>query len=707
MRLAIPLLATALLAGAVHAQFTHVLPNGLATTEGNSSNAFPWTTSTTLPGLRQQHVYDSVNFTAASISYPILITRLRFRANATTASWTGGTFNPVTIQMATAAVDHTAVTTTWASNLGPDLATVYAGPVTVIPGTGNGTGVPAPFSVDQALTTPFFYDPNLGDLVIDTDFSNVPTPAWSGGTSPSLDVSTATPNASRVFGSTSYPNANGTTQNWGCVIEITYVPANGLYAAFSSNVRGGASPLTVQFQDLTYTSAPTGVTSWAWDLDGDSVTDSTVQNPTFTYTNCGSYNVSLTTTDGVNPPSTSTVNAYIVTDVVAANFTYSVLAGTTAVQFTDTSVPTPTSWAWDFNGDGVTDSTVQNPAYVYASPCTSNRVTLSASRLCGPSSTKALDVVLTTSGLTTLLTGGNGLSGSGSGNCFDVSVLNPGGVTICGITVAPYAATTVAVGTPITCDVYLTDAAGGYLSNHTNASVWRLVATGSGTYQGGVFSAPIPVFMALNTKLHIPSGTYGMAVHLNGTGVAYTTLTAATTYANADLSITCGNGKSAPFNTTANANRAFNGTLHYDLSAPGSFAGYGFFGSGCTNSLGSISSLAPTSLPIVGQTAILTVDNLPLNAAIMAVGFSKTTSSLGSLPLDLTALGAPGCFARVSADSTLVIIGASGSATWSLTLPPTPSIGGIEFFNQAYAIDPTRNLLGIAVSDAGAGVIGL
>jgi len=572
-----------------------------------------------------------------------------------------------------------------------------------LPGTGNGAGVPAPWVVDQQLSTPFLYDPNAGDLIIDTDFAN---PSFGGGGVTSLDVSTTAPSSSRVYASTSYPNANATTLNWGMVIELTYVPANGLYSAFTSNVTGGGSPLAVQFTDQTYTSAPNGITSWAWDLNGDTVVDSTVQNPTFTYTACGSYNVSLTTTDGVNPPSTLTRTAYIVTDVVRTDFTYSVLAGTTAVQFTDTSVPTPTSWAWDFNGDNVVDSTVQNPAYVYPTPCTSNRVSLTANRLCGPNNTKSKDVVLANAGFQTLLTGGNGLSASGSGNCFDLTVLNPGGVTVCGITVAPYAATTVPTGTPITCDVYLTDAAGGYAANHTNASVWRLVASGSGTYQGGTFTAPVPVFMALNTKLYIPSGTYGMAIHMNGCGVAYTTITAATTYANADLSLTAGNGKGAPFSATANANRAFNGIFHYDLSGPGSFAGYGFFGSGCTNSLGSISRLIPTTLPILGQTASVSVTNLPLSAAIMAIGFSKTTSSLGALPASLTPLGAPGCFARVSADATLVIVGAANSAVWNLTIPNNGSLAGLQFYNQAFAIDPTLNLLGIAVSDAAGAVLG-
>ena len=40
------------------------------------------------------------------------------------------------------------------------------------------------------------------------------------------------------------------------------------------------------------------------------------------------------------------------------------------VSFTDNSTNSPTSWAWDFNNDGVTDSTEQNPTYIYNTPGT-------------------------------------------------------------------------------------------------------------------------------------------------------------------------------------------------------------------------------------------------------------------------------------------------------------------------------------------------
>lgn len=38
-----------------------------------------------------------------------------------------------------------------------------------------------------------------------------------------------------------------------------------------------------------------------------------------------------------------------------------------AVQFTDVSLGAPVSWNWDFDNDGTTDSTLQNPSYAYAS----------------------------------------------------------------------------------------------------------------------------------------------------------------------------------------------------------------------------------------------------------------------------------------------------------------------------------------------------
>ncbi|HEU4418488.1 MAG TPA: hypothetical protein VFT55_06085 [Planctomycetota bacterium] len=178
--------------------------------------------------MRIMCLYDSSHFTAAPtpVTAPILITELKWRANDSTTSWSGGTYNNATVRLATAAVDYASATTTWASNVGPDVTTVYTGPVTVNGGTGAGAGVPGPFHVTITLTTPFLYDPYSGDLVVDTE--HVPS-NFTGGSTTTLDVHIPGVNAKRVYSSTFYPAANGVDDNCD-VMEIGYVPASGTAA---------------------------------------------------------------------------------------------------------------------------------------------------------------------------------------------------------------------------------------------------------------------------------------------------------------------------------------------------------------------------------------------------------------------------------------------------------------------------------------------
>ena len=57
-----------------------------------------------------------------------------------------------------------------------------------------------------------------------------------------------------------------------------------------------------------------------------------------------------------------------ITSAPVANFTANVTSGVAplTVQFTDLSTNSPTSWAWDFENDGIVDSTQQNPSYTYS-----------------------------------------------------------------------------------------------------------------------------------------------------------------------------------------------------------------------------------------------------------------------------------------------------------------------------------------------------
>jgi hypothetical protein len=233
------LLAILAFSAIVSAQSTIVIPNGFATTEGSTNNAFPWASSSTAwPGLRTIQIYGPTNFTAQSVSGPMVITRLRWRADGSATTWTGGTFSTATVRMATAAVPYSAPSTNIPSNFGPDLTTVYTGPVTFLPGSG---GSPGPWVVDITLTSPFPYDPTNGGLAIDCDINNSGGIVYSGGTTPQLDVD-ASPNtqASRVYISAAYPAANGTTYPHGNIIEVTYTtgPGSALLSSYGAGCGG-------------------------------------------------------------------------------------------------------------------------------------------------------------------------------------------------------------------------------------------------------------------------------------------------------------------------------------------------------------------------------------------------------------------------------------------------------------------------------------
>lgn len=146
---------------------------------------------------------------------------------------------------------------------------------------------------------------------------------------------------------------------------------------FSANTSSGAVPLTVNFTD-TSTNSPT---EWYW-VFGDGSTSSD-QNVIHTYTSAGTYTVKLVASNSEG--SNKTTQTITVTGAVAvpvASFTSDVVSGTAplAVQFTDTSTNSPTSWLWSF-GDGST-SELQNPSHTYTSAGTYT-VSLTAANAAG------------------------------------------------------------------------------------------------------------------------------------------------------------------------------------------------------------------------------------------------------------------------------------------------------------------------------------
>ena len=143
------------------------------------------------------------------------------------------------------------------------------------------------------------------------------------------------------------------------VLDLSVQPT----ASFTATPLAGQYPLPVQFTDTSQG----GPTSWTWDF-GDGAT-SALTNPAHTYANPGNYTVTLTVTNTKGTDTSTQTNLIQVNDQPPlAGFSASTTTGQypLAVDFTDTSVKHPTSWAWDF-GDGAI-SNAQNPSHTYATP---------------------------------------------------------------------------------------------------------------------------------------------------------------------------------------------------------------------------------------------------------------------------------------------------------------------------------------------------
>ena len=139
---------------------------------------------------------------------------------------------------------------------------------------------------------------------------------------------------------------------------------------FSAMPVSGPAALEVQFTDLSENHPQ----YWSWDFDNNGVIDSTNQNPEFTYMSTGQFTVALTVSNnfGAEGASFDTLiktNYITVTSPpdLVADFYASPLTGlvSLSVQFYDASSNGAQYWFWDFDNDGVTDSTSQYPGHTY------------------------------------------------------------------------------------------------------------------------------------------------------------------------------------------------------------------------------------------------------------------------------------------------------------------------------------------------------
>jgi PKD repeat protein len=237
-----------------------------------------------------------------------------------------------------------------------------------------GTTIPAPvadFSADNtsgpAPLTVRFTDLSTGDGISawQWDFDNDGVNDSTGQNPEFTYTAAGTYTVKLVVTGT---GGDGETTKTG-YITVSDVAIPAPVADFSADNTSGPAPLTVRFTDL---STGDGISAWQWDFDNDGNVDSTGQNPAYTYATAGSYSVKLITT-GAGGDGTETKTGYITVSDAQIPAPVAAFSGTPTggiepltVQFTDASTGDVTEYAWDFDNNGVIDSTEKNPGYTYS-----------------------------------------------------------------------------------------------------------------------------------------------------------------------------------------------------------------------------------------------------------------------------------------------------------------------------------------------------
>ena len=241
-----------------------------------------------------------------------------------------------------------------AYDLAQEEESVYSNEVT--------TTIPEPKPVASFLASP---TTGSGPLTVDfteTSSGNIANWSWDfgdGTTSTQRHPSHTYQNTGSYSISLMVTGSGGTdTMTKADLVSVT-APALP-EVVFTASGTTGLAPFSVSFSD----SSSGNISAWEWDF-GDGAT-STLQHPSHTYTETGTYAVQLTVS-GSAGSQTLTKDQYItITEPPpAAGFIATPTTGKAPlnVTFTDLSSGSISTWNWDF-GDGST-STLQHPSHTY------------------------------------------------------------------------------------------------------------------------------------------------------------------------------------------------------------------------------------------------------------------------------------------------------------------------------------------------------
>lgn len=216
---------------------TVVVPNANTNLPGGSENSFPFNISPfSLTEMRYQQVYSSSQF--APLQGGGLITSIAFRPSVFTGSAFSAVLPSVDIWLSTApsGVGPGSLNSNFAANTGLDATLVFSGALSL---SSANTGSPArDFDIVINLTTPFLYDPQLGNLLLEV-FN------FQGGTTTPFDAITIAGSlVSRVY-APSASATSGTIDSTGLITQFTFVaiPEPTSVALLGAGLAGAADSL--------------------------------------------------------------------------------------------------------------------------------------------------------------------------------------------------------------------------------------------------------------------------------------------------------------------------------------------------------------------------------------------------------------------------------------------------------------------------------
>ena len=189
-----------------------VVPNTLATVEGNDNNFGPFFNNS----VRYQQVFSASQF--PSSTGPLMITQIAFRPDGSvTDPSLIIRFDSVQIDLSTTSRTPSTLSTLFASNVGADDTTVFNSFVFVNAPVTGPAGGPKDFTVAFALK-PFIYDPSAGDLLLD-----VRAIESGGGISAPFDAESNNPFTAHLD-APDISAASGTSFATGLVTEFQFTP---------------------------------------------------------------------------------------------------------------------------------------------------------------------------------------------------------------------------------------------------------------------------------------------------------------------------------------------------------------------------------------------------------------------------------------------------------------------------------------------------